>query len=159
MAASPASAKPGIRKEPVSSGRSKRLPWTSTEKNTVLYPVMREKERTGVIRGMILPEIVPEMMFLEDCPAMRETGSTLLCPVLPLHARRSACLLFMPWPLRGSTGMPVFPAPPSAAGSPVPGTRRSLHDKTCSALSCRVLLFRSLPDPGRLRRRARGRRA
>lgn len=40
---------------------------------------MREKERTGVIRGMILPEIVPEMMFLEDCPAMR--GNRQYSPV------------------------------------------------------------------------------
>lgn len=83
---------------------------------------MREKERTGVIRGMILPEIVPEMMFLEDCPAMRETGSTLLCPVLPLHARRSACLFFMPWPPRGSTGMPVFPA--FRSGEPRPRNQK-----------------------------------
>lgn len=150
MAASPASAKPGIRKEPVSSGRGKRLPWTSTEKNTVLYPVMREKERTGVIRGMILPEIVPEMMFLEDCPAMRETGSTLLCPVLPLHARRSACLLLCPGRSAAVRGCRCSPPrlPQRGAPSPEPeGVSMTKRVLLSLAVCCFSFSPRSGPSP------------
>ena len=124
MAASPASAKPGIRKEPVSSGRGKRLPWTSTEKNTVLYPVMREKERTGVIRGMILPEIVPEMMFLEDC-LLCGKQAVLSCaqsfPSMPAAPR--ACFL-CPGRSAAVRGCRGVPRPAFRSGEPRPRNQK-----------------------------------
>ena len=77
MASSPASAASDSRTEYIFVRPGENVRHAFAKKNSVPYPVYVKNREAGVIRGMILPEIVPEMMFMEDGPAMQKPGSTL----------------------------------------------------------------------------------